>query len=80
MKVITKRQKLERPPDKPKFGFRLARSLDYVNYGFGDFIPLSAPGCWQVGLLGILSNVVEELNSLVPSIRIEKIELRSIVI
>lgn len=72
MKVITKIQRLERPPDKPNYGFLLARSPDHVDHGLGDFITLSAPGCWQVGLLGILPNVVEELNSLVPSVRKEK--------
>lgn len=74
MKVITRRQRLRKPPDKPKYGSLLARSPDHVGHRLGDFIPLYVPGCWQMGLLGILSNVVEELNAAVPSIRKENIQ------
>lgn len=67
--ILARRQTLEKPPNKPKFGFLLARSLDHREHGLGVAIPLSATGWWQMGLLGILSFVTEELHSLVSSTR-----------
>lgn len=65
---------LEKSPDKPKFGFLLAWSPDHVDCRLGDFILLSATGCWQMGLLGVLSFVIEELISLVFSTRKRQVQ------
>lgn len=39
MNIIIRRQTLEKPPNKPKFGFLLAGSPDHGDYGLGDAIP-----------------------------------------
>lgn len=65
IKIIIRRQLLEKPPDKHKFGFLLAWSPDHVDFGLGDFILL----CHR-----LLSFVIEEWISLVFATRKRQVQ------